>query len=259
MQEPESPEKPDEPEGPQEPREPQSPETPGHPIFGAEFDEQFQSAHSPRKWKSCCLAPIIAVFAILIFTAVAGVFSGQGRYVQHSPQLANDPAMQARREVFTQFGKDYFAIARKADVYNEAAFGELDKMPKGNGSIKRVNDAFSKAGAANKKAAEEYNALRIPQGLLSREYIRKSIDSMSASYEARSRACNILANWNGDTNDKSVAGRYGNEVQKINSLTMDGLRYLGEAANDNGLSRDDLRRFLPSDIIRSWNVETMRE
>lgn len=254
MQEPESPEKPDEPEGPQEPVEPQSPETPGHPIFGAEFDDQFQSAHSPRKWRSCCLAPLIAVFAILFFTAVAGLFSGRGRYVQRSPQPARDPAMQARREAFTQFGKDYFAIARKADVYNEAAFGELDKMAKGSGSIKRVNAAFSKAGEANTKAAGEFEALQVPQSLLSREKIRQSRDSMSESYKARSRACDILANWNGDTNDKSVAGRYGNEVQEINRLTMDGLRYLGEAANDNGLSRDDLRRFLSSDIIRSWNI-----
>ena len=250
MQDPETPERPNEPEGPPEPREPETPERPGQPEENT--GEQFRSAHSPRSWRACCLAPTVVLGVLLLFLVIAGVLTRADR----PGNSVNVEATDAQREAFIEFGREYFAIAQQADRQNEAAFAELENFSRGDGDLERVHSVFEVAGMANSKAAEQFRALSIPSNLASREKIRSSLDVMAESYEARSRACAILADWNGDMEDRELTGKYRTEVESINKLTVEGLRQLGEAASDNGVGRDDIRRIVPGGAMRTNMFDT---
>lgn len=222
----------------------------GEPMYEGGPVNPYESAHNPRTWRACCLAPIIAIIALLVLSIGAGLYSPQPRFPQNNEPAADDPESLARRESFVGLGQSFFGIADRADKYNETAFQELDAFIRDNSTIDRVNASFAEAGIANTKAAEEYKALQIPENLLDQDGLRKSLDSMSESYNARRRACDILSTWNGDLEDEETANRYQKEVRDINRLTMDGLRQLGEAATTNGLTQEDVERFLPANTLR---------
>ena len=225
------------------------PEEQNAPQDEGEPEAPDESAYPPRTWRTCCLAPLIAVSAILLLTVAASLFSPQPRrpsFTQNQQTQAQDKEAGRRREAFVQFGKVYFAIAAGADKYNEAGFRELDKMARGSASLNNVHSTFAKAGEANAKAAEEFKAVSIPANLRSRSRLRQSLDTMSNAYGTRRRACETIAGWNGDVNDQATAQIYRSHADEINRLTLEGLRYLGEAADNNGLTREDVEKFLPA-------------
>ena len=220
------------------------------PVEENEPEYGYGPTHSPRTWRTCCLAPAIAVGVILLLTVGAGLFSPQTRLLRKQPGV-QDKAMRERREAFIRFGRSYFAIARKADEFNEKGFRELDAVARGNGSIEDLHAAFRDAAEANGRAAAEFKMLIVPHTLQSRLKIRQSLNTMSMAYDARKRACEILVAWNGDTGDQATAEIYRRQVEEINRLTMEGLKYLGDAAGDNGLTRDDVQKFLPAGFMKS--------
>lgn len=206
-----------------------------------------ESRYSRRTWLTCCVAPILALGALLVLTIAAGLFSPRQRVdlpTRREPP-STSPEAQRRRDDFVKFGKEYFAIAARADKYNEAGFRQLNRFVRGNNTIGNVHDAFAEAAKANGKAAKEFKTLKIPDNLNSKDKLRQSLDIMSDAYEARRRACEILVSWNGDMRDETTAQRYSAQAQEINRLTLEGLRLLGAAADDNGLTRDDVEKFLP--------------
>lgn len=218
-------------------------------MFAEQTDQGFdgESRYSRRTWLTCCIAPSLAIGAILVLTIVASLFSPRQRVDlptrREPPSTA--PETQQRRDEFVKFGKEYFAIAARADKYNEEGFAQLDKFMRGHSTIGNVHDAFAKAAKANSKAAKEFKALNIPDNLISKDKLRQSLDIMSDAYEARRRACEILVGWNGDMRDQTTAQRYSVQAEEINRLTLEGLQLLGAAADDNGLTRDDVEKFLP--------------
>lgn len=204
-------------------------------------------ACSSRTWRACCLAPAIAVGVVLILTVMAGLFGPQPRQPQTRPPDVS--VEDTRRDVFIQFGKQYFAIAHRADTLNEAAFAQLEAFRRGDSSIGDARAAFRKAAEANARASAEFKRLSVPAALSSQSKLRQSLDTMSEAYDARRRACEIIAGWNGDLNDRTTLERYRQQVVEINRLTVEGLRRLGEASRDNGLTRDDSREFLPAAAV----------
>lgn len=203
-------------------------------------EEQFRSRHSTRAWRACCLVPMLVLVALLIFSIAASLYSGRGR--NESPR-GRGP--DVRKQDFIDFGKAYFAIAYKADKSSKAAFDELRSLGEGKGSIERVHDAFRQAAVANGKAAEEFRMLDIPQTLTSQSDLNESVNVMSQAYTAKQEACEVILSWNGDENDRTVADKYMSKVHEIHQLSDEGLRHLVQAANDNGLTRDDIREFAP--------------
>lgn len=188
-------------------------------------------------------------FAVLLILAVsAGLFSPRPRFPETREPAVQDKAAQERREAFIKFGQNYFAIAQKADRVNEQAFERLESMTRGSGSIQDVHAAFRKAAEANRAASAEFKALQVPMNLQSQSKLRQSLDTMSKAYDARGLACDILVEWNGDMNDRATAERYGRQVEEINRLTLEGLGYLREAADDNKLTKEDAQEFLPADV-----------
>ena len=219
-----------------------------------------ESTYPPRTWRTCCLAPLIAVSAILLLTIAAGLFSPQPRrpgFIRNPQMQARDKEARQRREVFVQFGRTYFAIAARADKYNEAGFKALEKMARGNGSLSDVHSTFTRAGQANARAAEEFRSAKIPSNLRSRQKLRQSLDTMSRAYDARRHACETIAAWNGDTNDRATAQIYRSQAEEINRLTLEGLRYLGGAADDNGLTREDVDKFLPAARAKAFGADAI--
>ncbi len=212
---------------------------------------EYRPTHSRRTWRACCLAPMLAVAALLILTVGAGLFGPGARLPQIGEQEVGDEAAQKRRETFVEFGRDYFAIVQKADRINEQAFSELQSLVQGSGSIEDMHAAFRKAADANSRASAELRALPVPQGLLSQSKLRQSVDMMSKAYAARKLACEVLAEWNGDVDDQVTAERYRRHVAEVNQLTTEGLRRLGEAAKDNGLTREDAEKFVPATAFRA--------
>jgi hypothetical protein len=204
------------------------------------------SRYSRKTWLACCLAPLLAISAVLILTIAAGLFSPKPQTDfptrSKTPESIED---QKRREAFVNFGKEYFAIAARADKHNEAGFKELEKLSQGHGSIKDVHNAFAIAAKANAKAAKEFRSLKIPPNLRSKDKLRQSLDTMAKAYEARMQACQIITKWNGNVNDRVTAKKYQAKATEINNLTFESLRLLGIAANDNGLTQDDVEKFLP--------------
>lgn len=184
---------------------------------------------------------MLALLAVLLIAAAAGLFS---------PRPGSKPNIAAEtREEFIQFGKDFFAIARKADQSSEQAFKALESMLQGGGSIEDVHSAFREASTANGQAANDFKGLEIPASLQSQSNLTKSVDAMSRAYYARKLACDILVDWNGDLNDQVIADKYTRQVQDINRLTQEGLALLANAARDNGITEDDASRFLPAAIL----------
>ena len=200
-----------------------------------------------RKWTACCLAPMLAAGAILLIVAGASLYNSH-------PSLRK-PAAQttANREEFVRFGRAFFAITTRADKASEQAFKTLQTMVNGNGSIEEVHSAFRTASTANRRASDEFKVLDIPPSLQSQSKLSQSTDTMSKSYYARKVACDILVDWNGDLNDQEIADKYRRQVQDINHLTQEGLSQLADAARDNGVTENDVRKFLPSAIFSEVN------
>jgi len=199
-------------------------------------------AYSTKTLRACCLAPAIAVAAIFIFAVAAGLFSPRPRLPSGQRPQAQD---LKRREAFVRFGREYFAIAARADEFNEKAFKELDALVRGNGSIGDVHTAFAEAGKANERASAEFKELAVPPELLSQSKVRQSLDVISEAYDLRRQACDTIIGWNGDIQDSATAEKYQQQAEEVNRLTMEGLRHLGNAAADNGITKDDARKFLP--------------
>lgn len=202
-------------------------------------------AYSTKTWRACCLAPTIAIAVIFVLTIAAGLYGPQPRLLRRPQPPVQGEANQQRREAFVQFGKVFFATAARADRLNQAAFQELNAYTRGSGSIEGVHAIFAKASSANSRAAAEFRKLAIPSGLQSQPKLRRSLDMMSESYNARRQACETILGWNGDLQDRVTADRYRQQAYEINQLTMQGLRLLGEAADDNGLTKDDSEKFIP--------------
>ena len=211
--------------------------------------------HSTRTWRACCLGPAIAVAAVLVLTIAAGLFSPRPRLQKTRQAGTGGRVAQQRRGEFVEFGKAYFAVARDADRFNEAAFGELDALTQGGGSIEQVRAAFRKAADADARASAEFEALPVPPNLLSRSKLRLSLDTMSKAYDARRRACETLATWNGDVNDRRTAETYRVQSEEVNRLTLEGLRHLGAAAADNELTTDDAGKFLPASSTKAGDFD----
>lgn len=207
---------------------------------------EYGPAYSRTTWRACCLAPAIAVAALLILTVAAGLFSPRPRLPGIQQPGATDKATLARREAFVRFGREYFTIAAKADNLSEAAFSQTDAFVRRNGSLDEVHAAFLKAGQANAEASKAFENLAVPQELLSQSKVMNSLDATSKSYELRSRACRTMVDWNGDVKDHATAEKYRQQADEINRLTIEGLHKLGEAARDNGLTDEDARKFLPT-------------
>lgn len=206
-----------------------------------------ESAIGSRRWKACCLVPALALAAVLLFVVGGSLFSIRPKPKQ-APVRTKDTT-----EDFIRFGREFFAITRRADTASEQAFKALEAMLQGGGSIEDVHSAFREASTANAQASAEFKALAIPKSLQSQSKLRQSVDTMSRSYYARKLACDILVDWGGDLNDQEIAGRYRGQVEDINRLTQEGLSYLAEAARDNGITQDDARRFLPAAIFSEKN------
>lgn len=203
-----------------------------------------QPEHSPRSWRSCCLAPALALGMILLIGAAAYLFSPAHRGVTGGP--SSDPVVQARRDAFVEFGKQYFAMADRADNANQAAFNALQAMTQPTGSIDAVHTAFQTASDANAQAASGFRTLNIPSNLVSQDKLQHSLDVVAQSYDKRREACDLMVVWNGDVNDKATSDKYNALAGDINRLTQDGMNSLGEAARDNQLTEDDVKKFLPA-------------
>ena len=187
--------------------------------------------------------PTLALAALLIFVVAAGLFNQR----PGSRQTAVAP--KVTHEEFILFGREFFAIATRADKASEEAFKALEAMIRGGGSIEQVHSAFQEASAANGRASDEFKVLEIPASLQSQPKLRQSVDTMSKAYYARKLACDIMVSWNGDLSDQQIADKYRRQVEDINRLTQEGLGYLAEAARDNDITQDDARRFLPAAIF----------
>ncbi|MCL6518772.1 MAG: hypothetical protein K6T99_02990 [Armatimonadetes bacterium] len=205
--------------------------------------EHYKIQENGFNWRACLIAPAGALLAILFLTVMASVF-GPRLKVQNG-NLKTPRIVLDRREAFAEFGREFFAIAHKADQVNERAFVELSKLARHNGDLARVQDAFSDASLANKNASSRYKALVVPGVLVSREQLRQAADLMSSAYTARSRACDIVVLWASSPQSKDIAQKYSSQIGKIDVLTMKSLRILVLAAKDNGIAIDDLRRLLP--------------
>ena len=206
-----------------------------------------ESAIRPRTWKACCLVPALAIGGVLLIVAGASLFSSR-------PALRRpSPAVSDTRKDFVQFGKQFFAISQKADVVSENAFKVLQSEIRNKVSIEKVHSAFRRASDANRQASGEFKVLAIPPSLRSQSKLRQSVDTMSRSYYARKLACDILAAWDGNLDDQQTADNYRRQVEDINRLTQEGLSYLADAANDNGITQDDAKRFLPGAIFYEKN------
>jgi hypothetical protein len=216
-----------------------------------------QPEHSPKIWRACCLVPTLAAALVLIIAIGASLHSPMSRGLGNKPAQPADASTQARREAFIGFGKKYFAIAMKADEVNRVAFDTLQAMVQGGGTLDQVHSAFRRAAGANARAAAELNALGIPASLKSQDKLKRSIDSISQSFAVRHDVCVLLVQWNGDTKDQATASRYNSMGEKINKLTEDGLNYLGEAAKDNQLTSDDVRRFVPEQVRQSMQLNAL--
>lgn len=216
-----------------------------------------QPEHSPRTWRACCLAPTLALALILIISIGASLYSPVTRKLGGKTAQPTDAATQALRDAFVEFGKKYFAIALKADRVNRVAFDALQAKVQGGGTLDQVHSAFRKAADANAQAAAELDALTIPTSLRSQDKLRLSIDSISQSFAMRHDVCMLLVQWNGDTKDQATADRYNSMGEKINKLTEDGLTYLGEAAKDNQLTSDDVRKFVPAEVGQSMQMNAL--
>ncbi|MDH7482842.1 MAG: hypothetical protein QHH26_12830 [Armatimonadota bacterium] len=205
--------------------------------------EHYKIQENGFNWRACLIAPAGAILAILLLTVMASVFSLRSKVQNGNPQTPR--IVLERREAFADFGREFFAIAHKADQVNERAFAELGKLSKHTGDLARVQDAFSDASLANKNASSRYKALVVPRVLVSREQLRQAADLMSSAYTARSQACDIVVLWTSSPRSKDIAQKYNSQIGKINALTMKSLRILVLAAKDNGIAIDDLRQLLP--------------
>lgn len=212
------------------------------------MEEEYRSAYTRRTWRSCCLAPAIAVAVIFLLTVVAGLFGPEPRKGTSPAErpAADGKSSLERRQAFVRFGKQYFAIARKTDDLNEKAFVELERLGRGQGSPAKVKAAFRGAADANRLAAAQYKTLAVPAVLLAQEKCQDAMNTMSDAFEARRRACEIVVRWTDDTESQTLAGQYARHADEVNRLTAAGLAALGAAAEANGVTEDDVRRFLPA-------------
>lgn len=193
--------------------------------------------HSTRAWRACCLVPTLAVFAILVFAVLASLNSTIDRTARKKATTATP---QTRQE-FMQFGRQYIGIAKGADGPSRDAFRILMAMRAGDASTENMHTAFKKASDANGRASEAFGSLDVPDGLVSRDLLISSARSMSKSYAARKRACDVLAAWNGDPNDKNTIRKYEREAKAIQTNADEGLRNFIQGATDNGLSENDMK------------------
>lgn len=208
-------------------------------------EDRYRPTHSPRTWRACCLAPTIAAALVLIVVFSASLLSPVTRFARGTRTAPDSGVSEENRHAFIEFGRGYFAVADRADRVSERAFKMLESMTKGNGSLEQVHRAFRTAAEANAQASEQFRALDVPSGLESQSKIRKSLALLADAYDGRRRICEMMASWNGDMNDKELAARYRAAAEDVNRLTMEGLRYLGEAAGDNQLTREDVEQFVP--------------
>lgn len=217
-----------------------------------------RSEYSRTTWRACCMAPSIAIGVLLILTLGVGLLSTRGTRQPANRTNTRASASPEVRQAFIGFGKQYFAIADRADNQNEAAFKVLRSYAGGNNSIEEVHSAFRTATDGNRRASQEFKALRVPQQCTSREKMQRSLDTISRAYDARRRACETIVGWNGDANDQATADRYRKQAEEVNTLTREGLTYLGEAASENGLTADDVKKFLPS-AMGEFHTDPMPE
>lgn len=203
---------------------------------------------SSRTWRACCLAPALAIGSILLLVVGASLFNSRPASRHPAPPRSHT------REAFIQFGREFFVIAKSADKVSEQAFKTLQSKIQGSGSMEEVHSAFQEASDANRRASDDFMKLKIPQSLQSQSKLRLSVATMSKAYYARKLACDILVEWNGDLNDQQTGEKYRRQVEDINRLTQEGLGYLADAANDNGVTEEDARRFVPSAIFSEKNV-----
>jgi hypothetical protein len=231
-------------------------------------ERQDHSAYSPRAWRSCCLAPTLALAAVLLISVTARLWDlGGGAPSAPGARQRSDTGLE-KRGVFVEFGREYFAIADRADKISESAFQELNSFVGGNGSVDGVRAAFRKASVANARASWEFKQLAIPSALASRDKLRRSLDLISRSYTARQRACDVIAGWNGDVNDRAASSKYEEYVQEVDMLTSEALSHFKVASQDNGLTEDDYRKFMPGEngryadergdmLVRLWSERSV--
>ena len=208
-------------------------------------ENRYRPTHSPRTWRACCLVPTIAVALVLIVAFSASLLSPVTRFARSTRTAPDGETAVGNRQAFIRFGRGYFAVADKADRESERAFKMLESTVKGTGSLNQVHDAFRKAAEANAQASEEFRALEVPSSLESQSKIRKSLGLLSDAYDGRRRICEMMASWNGDVDDRELTARYRTAAEDVNRLTIEGLKYLGEAAGDNQLTREDVEKFVP--------------
>jgi len=212
---------------------------------GGDLDQRFRPEHPPRTWRACCLAPTIAAALVLVIALGTGFLGPKARFAAGRREAAGGASVEQRRQAFIGFGRSCFAIADRADQVSEEAFKALEDMARGNGKLDRVHRAFRSAAQANARASKEFRSLGVPSDLLSQVKIRQSLDKLSEAYDGRRRICEMLVTWNGDVNDRETIARYESQADTVNQLTSDGLRYLGEAAGENQLTREDVEKFVP--------------
>lgn len=213
-------------------------------------DEQYGSKLSPRIWRACCLAPVIAVALLLVFTISALMYTNRSRLLPWP--ASRPPEMAQRRVAMAQFARDYFLTAKQADDAGGKALVELRMLASGNSTIERMHGAFQAAVGQNRRAAESFRAMEVPMNLYARDRLRQSLSQVAESYDARREACETMVGWSGDTSDRATAKRFRSQVERINALTESALIALHEAASDNGLTADDLRRVLTQGSLEPW-------
>ena len=212
---------------------------------GTNLDERYRSEHSPRTWRACCLAPTIAAALVLILALGTGMLGTKARFAGGRRDDGSNPVIEQRRAAFIRLGQSCFEIADRADQASEKAFSRLESMVRGEGSLDDVHRAFREASKANGRASAEFSRLSVPPELISGSKIRKSLDTLSQAYDGRRKICDMLVTWDGDVNNKTVVARYQSAAEDVNRLTAEGLQYLGEAAGDNELTREDVEKFAP--------------
>jgi hypothetical protein len=212
---------------------------------GQNLDERFRPEHSPRTWRACCLAPTVAAALVLILAFGAGLLGPRTRFAAGRKDEEQRPDVEQRRQAFIELGQSCFEIADRADQTSEKAFGALERMVRKEGSLDQVHQAFKDASAANGRASTQFRSLPISPVLVSESKIRKSLDTLSQAYDGRRRICDMLVAWDGNVENRTVIARYQTEAEDVNRLTTEGLKYLGEAAGDNELTREDIEKFAP--------------
>lgn len=216
--------------------------------------ERNRSRYSKRVWVGCCLAPTLALALVLIIAIGASLYGPVTRRPATQRPTTNTTSA-ARKTAFIQFGKQFFATASEADEASEAAFRALQAKIRSNGTLEAVRATFARAAEANGQAAAQYRAMKVPPSLRSQDKLGLALDRIAKSYDTRRRVCLLMVSWNGDVNDEQTVSQYRSQAEEVNRLTREGLTYLSQAAQDNQLTDDDVRKFLPAMAAQSMMLD----